>query len=33
MASISIEYHSTVLEMERRVQVIYPDQSEIPKEE
>lgn len=31
MASISIEYHSVVLGMERKVNVIYPDQSEIPK--
>lgn len=31
MASIAIEYHSVVLGMERKVNVIYPDQSEIPK--
>ncbi|EHI69663.1 putative esterase [Streptococcus ictaluri 707-05] len=29
MASISIEYHSQVLGMERQVKVIYPDQSEL----
>ena len=33
MASIAIEYHSAVLDMERGVNVIYPDQSEIPQEE
>lgn len=31
MANIAIEYHSVVLGMERKVNVIYPDQSEIPK--
>lgn len=33
MASISIEYHSEVLAMERHVKVIYPDQSELSPEE
>lgn len=33
MASIAIEYHSVVLGMERKVNVIYPDQSEIPKKD
>ncbi|VGX12628.1 acetyl esterase [Streptococcus pyogenes] len=33
MANIAIEYHSVVLGMERKVNVIYPDQSEIPKKD
>ncbi|HHJ9671144.1 TPA: alpha/beta hydrolase [Streptococcus pyogenes] len=33
MASIAIEYHSVVLGMERKVNVIYPDQSGIPKKD
>ncbi|KPJ22770.1 alpha/beta hydrolase [Streptococcus phocae subsp. phocae] len=33
MATITIEYHSQVLSMERQVNVIYPDQSELNTED